>query len=296
MDYKVESPGIKVSDLSRGLCTGLPVMIRNKVQSSLANQLIDQANSFYSENENSKQTYHKFSDHFQKAAQIAKIHENSPHEMPRKYPPVPLSDTSSAPTYKKINNPHDPAFSKKIKSYHATDNPSDANIFADSEILKILEINRREFLDDNQKICAEYTKNGLAVVQQQATRACPAGVAAMLILDHDGKVDINSLKSTNLGNGEKVQQFIWEAGLESIKKKVEGDPIPFFKEALETNGPFVISITERTGNHVIIVDEINEGDQTVSIRDPWHGWAIVVPIESFLLRIDPEISEIIQVK
>ena len=86
---------------------------------------------------------------------------------------------------------------KKIfKSIHGS-----GNLFDDKEIIEKSKIERKENIGKSEKpLCINFTRYYKAILQQQATRECTAAAAAMIILDQGGKVNIESLLLTNLGN------------------------------------------------------------------------------------------------
>lgn len=126
---------------------------------------------------------------------------------------------------------------------------------------------------------------GRSVIQQQVFRGCTAACAAMLISDHDGKVNINDLKNSNLGNEESIREMMVEGGVSPFTSKIiakkRADRLLQLQKYLLQDGPAIVSVNVN-GGHVIIVDEISEDFTKVKIRDPYHGWMITIKVKAFL--------------
>lgn len=183
--------------------------------------------------------------------------EEFPQE--RGIPPVSLRDTSLIDK------------TGEIQSVHGT-----AELFSDSAIVEKLDIVKRVKIDS---IYVQYTKYKKAIFQQLSTRGCTAATAAMFILDRGKIPDLQSMKSRNLGNDEDQIRDIKNGGLTPLTQFAT--TLIELKNLLEQCGPAIVTLQGKLGNHVVIVDEVNDSLQ-VRLRDPYHGWEITVTKEAFL--------------
>ncbi len=55
-------------------------------------------------------------------------------------------------------------------------------------------------------------------------------------------------------------------------------------DLIATHGPATASISGEIDGHNIVVDTVNVAAETVTIRDPWHGWRITVPFSALATR------------
>ena len=184
---------------------------------------------------------------------------------PRQYPPISASDTVR---YVK----------GKPQSVHGQ-----ITVFNDDEIIEVCPISESKTIND---VKITFTQEGhKAVIQQQATRGCTAAAATMLMVDHGKDPDSQYLSLTNLGDESSMAQAIQKAGLMPRVQKVQNN-LRSLRDAITKHGPAVVGIQEG-GSHVVVVDEISENLDKVRLRDPYHGWAIVVSGEAFTKRLGP---------
>lgn len=177
------------------------------------------------------------------------------------------------------------------ESVHGT-----GNCFKDAEIVIHHPVIRKVVLpreNPGKEVYAEFVRDdNKAIIQQQATRGCTAAVAAMLIKDQGGDVDIASLEERNLGTNEDIKEYIRTAGFEPIDFGNSRDLQELRKNLLK-NGSGIVSITDpEIGGHVIVVDEVSADLQRVRLRDPYHGWKITVTSEAFLSRFPINLIQI----
>jgi hypothetical protein len=168
-------------------------------------------------------------------------------------------------------------------------------VYHRDEILSKAEYLCSDPIDDDPNVVAKLTRNGKWVIQQQGRTACTAAVTAMLIKDHYKPIHIENLQS-EIRRDEDVIRDLEQAGLTPIHNKYEREPadkMDVLQKEIEKSGSAIVTINhEGVGNHAIIVDKItNDG---VSIRDPYHGWAIMVKRDAFAASL--VLTEIIQVK
>lgn len=160
-----------------------------------------------------------------------------------------------------------------VKSTHGT-----GELFCDSEIIEKLDIVKRQPIGPN--VYAEYTKHGKAIIHQQATRACTATTAAMLIMDHGKNPNLHHLQMRNLGDDDNQVRDINNAGLACVINYA--DTLSELRQLLIKNDSAIVSVHDKLGRHVIVVDEISSDHSQVRLRDPYHGWEITVKSEAFL--------------
>lgn len=195
----------------------------------------------------------------------------------RKFPPVSLKDTAIIPF-------------NILLSEHGT-----ARVFEDHDIVEVQPVISKVEL--GQKICAAYTSNGKAVIQQQSTRGCAAAATAMLIKDHGGQVESTTLKSCNLWPNQRTMSTLLNAGLKAIESKIDlnshEDKLRSLKTKLLAKGSAIVTIIGPFGAHFLVVDCISECLTKVRLRDPYHGWEITVLAKAFTEMLqDPTIIQI----
>ncbi len=203
----------------------------------------------------------------------------------RKPPPLGFHDTIC------IRN-------NKFSSVHPVDDP-DNILFSDTEIIEKLDIVKKvaieivenapnlsefEMLSTPKSIYANYTKHGKAIIQQQGVRGCTAATAAMLIMDNctedNIKVDVNALRTRNIGNDDYQLQDIEKAGF--TPEMNQASNLFELRNLIIKNDSAIVTVCGRIGGHVIIVDEISEDLSQIRLRDPYHGWEITVTKDAFL--------------
>lgn len=198
----------------------------------------------------------------------------------RLFPPIGFNDTVS------IQN-------GIFKSLH----PS-IKVFKNKEIQTV---HRGDFIQpatiDDRIAPFEVTRNELGkhVLQQQSTRGCTAGAVAMLLLDHQQKIDPEEMANSNLGMDHEMISLLKLAGLHPVHSKPSssGNPYIWLQDKVKINGSAIVTLdSDRMGAHVIIVDLVS--DEGVRLRDPYHGWDITVTVEGFMKYWQPR-SGIIQV-
>lgn len=183
-----------------------------------------------------------------------------PYEQKRKIPPLGVMDTRIMVDGKWV-------------SEHGT-----GELFCDREIVQKLQIMRREAIAAD--FYAEFTEHGKAIIQQRAMRGCTAAATAMLIVDNGKKIDPYKLEIRNLANEERQIRDIEEAGLKAIINSAE--TLSELRLCIVKNGSAIVSVDNKIGAHVVIVDEVSEDHSWIRLRDPYHGWEITVTKEAFL--------------
>jgi hypothetical protein len=208
---------------------------------------------------------------------------NSPYPtsiQSRKFPPLSAVDTI---TFK----------NGRFRSVH----PEGVKFYRDNEIL-ILHPSTRE-INLGSNIKAHLTDNGKVVIQQQAARGCTAAAVAMLVHDARKSINLNSLRSTNLGNTDDIKHWITKAGLTPqvttlSLKDAPDDLMHSLQKLIHDYGSAIISTDNDIGGHVIVVDTVSIDLSFIRLRDPYHGWAITVTREAFLRGFcDEDIIQIV---
>ncbi len=134
------------------------------------------------------------------------------------------------------------------------------------------------------------TEQGRHVILQQAAKSCGPSCAAMLILDHGKKPNYDTIRNISLSNTDRVARWIEDAGLQSktTDLSVEKDRVGALIKCLNADGPGVLSIRhDEIGGHFIVLDAISVDDNTATIRDPCHGWALTMKLDVLIPWIRP---------
>ncbi|QZA58602.1 hypothetical protein [Candidatus Rhabdochlamydia porcellionis] len=209
----------------------------------------------------------------------------------RRYPPIGRLDT--------IEMAKDAQGKTIVVSIYRT-----CSLFKDEEILKHHAVIKQELIGkcfnkykEEEDVYMDFTENGKAIIQQQATRGCTAAVAAMLIKDQKGKFNFYGLSMCNLGDNENIKQAIRAAGFKPIVTRLALNSLKALKTQLLNHGSAIVSIVDpKAGGHSIVVDEVSEDLQQVRLRDPYHGWEITVSAEAFQVRWTSLDCTIIQIE
>ena len=193
----------------------------------------------------------------------------------RKIPPVSLRDTSIISIASGI-----------LLSEHGS-----TRVFEDHEIIEVHAVISKVELGN--RVFAQYTTSGKAIIQQQSTRGCSPAAVSMLIKDNGGIVNTSTLKNGSLWNHQKRFTTLIEAGLIPIERKVDlsshQSKLESLKACLLKYGTAIVSF----GGHVVLVDHISDCLSRVRLRDPYHGWEITVKANAFTLILKE--SVIIQI-
>lgn len=130
------------------------------------------------------------------------------------------------------------------------------------------------------------TETGKYVILQQAVKSCVPTCVGMLVLDHGKKPDYDAIKLTNLANKEAAMEWIRNAGLTpqlTELSNTQDNITDVLVECLAKNGSGILSINHpNIGGHVIVLDEISKSENTATIRDSFHGWALTIKLDSLL--------------
>ncbi|WP_176464049.1 pentapeptide repeat-containing protein [Bordetella genomosp. 11] len=154
------------------------------------------------------------------------------------------------------------------------------DFFHDREILDIFPVQR---IDSVGGVIIGYLEDGRSVIQQQGRFACPAGVSAMLSADHGGKINTDRPWRHSPADPDQVLRHL-EGATDYIPVTSRPGTVEALAEQLDKHGPAVVSVNCEIGNHLVIVDAIDLKAHTVALRDPYHGWAILVPLIAFTSR------------
>lgn len=166
-------------------------------------------------------------------------------------------------------------------------------LFADPEILKISRIKAHEFLAGPEAfmIKKSTSEHGKTVFQQESPKTCHNTCYAMLLADLNLPLDLEALSDV----------YLTHPGLQDVELIQETLHVPVqgqrgFLEKLQIkiqqNGPVIFYTTDgdfhstgdgkhRIGRHYFICDQVSDDMQTVRIRDPWHGWEIILDAKIF---------------
>lgn len=130
------------------------------------------------------------------------------------------------------------------------------------------------------------TPRGKVVLQQVAMRGCTGATSAMLASDRLGRTV--PPWQCNIGKSEHVTRRLLEVGLTPLVTQVHS--LDNLKKQLASLGSLEISVNKGIGGHSILVDAIEE--ESVEIRDPYHGWAVKLHLAPFLKAARLETHEV----
>ena len=129
---------------------------------------------------------------------------------------------------------------------------------------------------EHNGVAVRFTNNEKPIIQQQATRGCTAGVAAMLIYEKTGKFNVSDLRMRNLGEDSTVESDFEKGGVPFLSTKCNS--IEALQDRIEKHGSAIVTVNS-IGGHVVIVDKITS--QSVRIRGPYHGWEVDIERSAF---------------
>lgn len=160
-----------------------------------------------------------------------------------------------------------------------------ADGFSDDAILQVNEFVRiEEKLIDGVPFQVHYTKNNKAIIMQESLTGCSAGASSMLIVDNGKLPKANDLLHRKSASTKQIAQDIQNAGLEPLLVPVAsyGRSLEKLREQILKHGPADVRVRKpNTTGHALLVDEISADLKKVRIRDPWHGWEIIIKAEAF---------------
>lgn len=127
-----------------------------------------------------------------------------------------------------------------------------------------------------------YTADGKSIIQQQTVWGSSAAASAMLIADQGGEIDVEQLSERGYADDKQVQSDIAAAGMRPVTW--QAGSVGMLADRLAAKGPAIISLDDEIRGHHVIVDTIDLTRHVARLRDPHHGWAVVVPLVSFTSR------------
>jgi len=145
--------------------------------------------------------------------------------------------------------------------------------YKDDEIVEIL--TTKDIHLDDSPYFKGLTLDGRYIIQQNGIRGCVPAAAIMIISDRLGR--FIEPEHANLADDDCIKRIIAEHNL-SVRQSTVG-AFDELQSALQQHGPACISVVT-VGGHEIVIDGVTE--KGVQIRDPYHGWAVVVTKDAFL--------------
>ncbi len=149
--------------------------------------------------------------------------------------------------------------------------------YKDSEIFGVVPLEGLN--DEEDTLYRGKTPEGKFVVSQNGVRGCVAGCASMIVSDALGRYVRPD--AMNLGDSDNIRKIVQKNGLQHATTAVEN--FNQLKKALIQNGSACIGV-KTVGGHEVVIDKVLDGDR-VQIRDPYHGWCVVVEKEAFIKSI-----------
>jgi hypothetical protein len=178
----------------------------------------------------------------------------------------------------------------KLGRLHA-DNPNkplDPKFVPQNQVLEVCLIDR-DASNSAQNLRAKLS-NGYYVVQQPSRASCGATCVAMLLLDKQaGKISdkaADNIRFTTYTNDARLLKMLQTDAKNATQSLVNS--IDELQQLVNHHGPCIVPISDPVaGGHFIVVDQFNAQDNSVTIRDPWHGWRIHMTREYFVKIFDP---------
>lgn len=126
-----------------------------------------------------------------------------------------------------------------------------------------------------------FSESNKPILLQQATRGCTAACVGMLVYEKNptafNQRIVSALSSTNLGNDNTMVASLKQSELTPLVTTTSD--IEQMKSLISQHGSAIVSVDSGNGGHVIMVDAITE--ESVLIRDPYHGWEITITLKAF---------------
>ncbi|AOB32124.1 hypothetical protein AKI39_17490 [Bordetella sp. H567] len=138
-----------------------------------------------------------------------------------------------------------------------------------------------------------YTEDGKSIIQQQTLWGSSAAVSAMLIADRGGEINVEQLLSRGDANDKQVLMDIKAAGMHPVTVQI--DSLRMLADRLAAAGPAIVSLDDEIKGHYIIVDTVDLERHVAQLRDPFHGWAVIIPLVAFTSRWKNPNPTIIQI-
>lgn len=159
-------------------------------------------------------------------------------------------------------------------------------LFEEDDIIRISNVSKREQIDKKSfsPITVEYSNHDKAVIQQQTKSGSSAAVATMLIMDHEKEPDCYCLRSRTMTTVAQIIAEIQKSGLTTKSTNVPFSDLTQLRAAIEKDGSAIVAINGIEEIQYIIVDEISDDYEQVRIRDPYHGWEILITAEAFIKK------------
>lgn len=193
------------------------------------------------------------------------IEQHPPTLLPRRYPPPSLLAGDVCTWENDSGAGLSPLVAKEAQN----------NLFADAEILEVHQVMRTEKDKSGSYLEISFSKNGKAIIQQQAAKGCSAGATAMLIYDKGKAISVQDMLKRSLAGTDSMVADIEKAGLQAkVTKDLSFDAL---SASIEKDGSAILYIEGKEGEikgHFIVLDELTMTQ--ARIRDPYHGWEITV--------------------
>jgi hypothetical protein len=168
------------------------------------------------------------------------------------------------------------------------------NVFKEEDFLVVYNPNGEKipFPDHPDIVFLMYAGRHVAV--QESPEGCSAGVAAMLAMDHDRIIPFDDFASRKASAWDRIETDLKNIGLNVATKDVreledKGSSLlcPEKLNALiNQDGPCCVRIQPEDSEmaHWIVIDEVDTGLKTVTLRDPWHGFNCTVTLDAFCIQ------------
>ena len=145
---------------------------------------------------------------------------------------------------------------------------------------------------DDPTIAVSLYEDSKHVIMQTAIAGCSAAVAAMLSMDKGKIFPLKVLQSRSAETSEQIEKDLLSLGFTAKKTDLKdlktGSCLDIRKldDLIFRYGPAIVRILEAYSDiaHFIIVDAISFKENTVTVRDPWHGYLMDIDLDVFVIQ------------
>lgn len=152
---------------------------------------------------------------------------------------------------------------------------------SDEEILNVHPMKFVPFYFKNRDDVLAQTRDGKNVLLQQALFSCAPTAVAMIALDQNGHPDIDSIGYGKITELDQELYWIKVAGFDPVVHKIQGNVVQKAEQLAEhlNNGSGILHIFHpELKGHVVVLDEVVLKNNSVVIRDPYHGRKITMKL------------------
>ena len=164
-----------------------------------------------------------------------------------------------------------------ISSAHPT-----AHSYSDSSIQDVYPLNTDAQI--SSPFFMGKTMTNHYVILQNGLRGCSTAVSAMLASDRLQR--FIEPRFTNLGDDSTIQEIFQQNNLKHIMICLKDTPtLDALSASIQKYGSACVAVDSGAGGHYIVVDQILPNHRGVVIRDPYHGWCVLIAESAFMQSV-----------